>query len=169
MSKATPEAVQAVFYPDSIRDEVAHLNGLLTDSHITTCALFQLLDSNGIHVGSTELIKAREKVEAEMRALRTANAGLVEKVRDRERERDHANNTAEAVLSEAKMLRAKLQVLEAARAQAAANSLANMLSYEELEAKVKRLEEAAGLALGYAAKGDFETADEVLAKAKGQS
>ena len=34
--------------------------------------------------------------------------------------------------------------------------------------KVKRLEEAAGLALGYAAKGDFETADEVMNKAKGQ-
>lgn len=33
---------------------------------------------------------------------------------------------------------------------------------------VKRLEEAAGLALGYAAKGDFETADEVLTKAKTQ-
>lgn len=34
--------------------------------------------------------------------------------------------------------------------------------------KVKRLEEGAGLALGYAAKGDFETADEVMNKAKGQ-
>ena len=54
----------------------------------------------------------------ELEALRTANAGLVEKIRG----------------------------LEAARTQAAANSLANMLSYEELEAKVeakvKRLEEA---------------------------
>jgi hypothetical protein len=34
--------------------------------------------------------------------------------------------------------------------------------------RVKTLEEAAGLALGYAAKGDFETADEVMNKAKGQ-
>lgn len=34
--------------------------------------------------------------------------------------------------------------------------------------RVKKLEEAAGLALGYAAKGDFKTADEVLNKAKGQ-
>lgn len=34
--------------------------------------------------------------------------------------------------------------------------------------RVKRLEEAAGLALGYAAKGDSNTADEVLNKAKGQ-
>lgn len=32
---------------------------------------------------------------------------------------------------------------------------------------VKRLECAAGLALGYASKGDFETADELLRKAKG--
>lgn len=34
--------------------------------------------------------------------------------------------------------------------------------------RVKKLEKAAGLALGYAAKGDFKTADEVLNKAKGQ-
>jgi hypothetical protein len=103
---------------EHFEEEIDRLNSLLTDSHLTTCALFQLLDSNGIHVGSPELIKAREKVEAEMQTLRTANAGLVEKIRG----------------------------LEAARTQAAANSLANMLSYEELEAKVeakvKRLEEA---------------------------
>lgn len=39
---------------------------------------------------------------------------------------------------------------------------------ERAEERAKRLEEAAGLALGYAAKGDFETADEVLKEAKGQ-
>lgn len=236
MSKATPESVQAVFSPDSLHDEIAHLNSLLTDSYATTSALFQLLRDHDIPVGSPELIKAREKVEVEveMQTLRTANAGLVEKVSetqaaldlsarqlletvndrnsigvqldllrdelvrirarigetgligehpelssiagyceraqndiavrytpiqerdrlerevlklaesvaDRERERDHANDTASAVLSENAMLTAKLQVLEAARTQAAANSLANMLSHEELEAKVKRLVEA---------------------------
>lgn len=191
MSKATQESVQAVFSPDSLRDEVAHLNNLLTDSYATTSALFQLLRDHNIPVGSPELIKAREKVEVEMQTLRTANAGLVEKVAelqawkdqqmkvesewnpnelagllganlgesqrvviqrevpklvekaaDRERERDHANDTASAVLSENAMLTAKLQVLEAARTQAAVNSLANMLSYEEVEAKVKRLVEA---------------------------
>lgn len=36
----------------------------------------------------------------------------------------------------------------------------------EALARIKRLEEAAELALGYAAKGDFESADNVLAKAK---
>lgn len=118
MSKTTPESVQAVFSPDSLRDEVAHLNNLLTDSYATTSALFQLLRDHNIPVGSPELIKAREKVEAEMQTLRTANVGLVEKIKE----------------------------LEAARTQAAANSLANMLSYEEVEAKaeakVKRLEKS---------------------------
>ena len=32
--------------------------------------------------------------------------------------------------------------------------------------RIKRLEEAGGLALGYASKGDFESADEVWHKAK---
>ena len=36
----------------------------------------------------------------ELEALRTANVGLVEKVADRERERDHANDTASAALAE---------------------------------------------------------------------
>lgn len=127
-------------FSEQFEEEIANLNRLLDDSHLTTSALLQLLRDHNIHVGSTELIKAREKVEAEMRALRTANAELVEKVRDLERERDHANDTADAVLSEDKTLRAKLQVLEAARTQAAANSLANMLSYEELGAKTAKLD-----------------------------
>ena len=36
----------------------------------------------------------------------------------------------------------------------------------ELNNRIKRLEEAGGLALGYASKGDFESADEVWLKAK---
>jgi hypothetical protein len=42
-------------------------------------------------------------------------------------------------------------------------------SKEELNAakdRIKRLEEGGGLALGYASKGDFESADEVWLKAK---
>jgi hypothetical protein len=35
-----------------------------------------------------------------------------------------------------------------------------------LQERIKRLEEAGGLALGYASKGDFESADEVWRKAK---
>jgi hypothetical protein len=35
-----------------------------------------------------------------------------------------------------------------------------------LQERIKRLEEGGGLALGYASKGDFESADEVWLKAK---
>jgi hypothetical protein len=80
-----------------------------------------------------------------------------------------------------------VEELEAARTKAAANSLANMLAHEEAlrridelhsecdgymsaatawKAYAERLEEASGLAVGYAAKGDFESADEVNRKAK---
>ncbi len=120
MSKATQESVQAVFSPDSLRDEVAHLNSLLTDSYAATSALFQLLRDHNIPVGSPELIKAREKVEVEMQTLRTANAGLVEKIRE----------------------------LEAARTQSAANSLANMLSHEEAVERMNRLEDALEIGVG---------------------
>jgi hypothetical protein len=37
---------------------------------------------------------------------------------------------------------------------------------EEQKQRIKRLEEGGGLALGYASKGDFESADEVWLKAK---
>jgi predicted enzyme involved in methoxymalonyl-ACP biosynthesis len=37
---------------------------------------------------------------------------------------------------------------------------------EEQQERIKRLEEAGSLALGYAAKGDLESADEVWDKAK---
>ena len=53
-----------------------------------------------------------EDVAMELEALRTANAGLVEKIKE----------------------------MEAARTQAAANSIANMLSYEEVVERMKRLD-----------------------------
>ncbi len=37
---------------------------------------------------------------------------------------------------------------------------------QRLEDRIKRMEEGGGLALGYASKGDFESADEVWLKAK---
>lgn len=40
------------------------------------------------------------------------------------------------------------------------------MTIEQLEDYIQRLEYAGGLALGYAAKGDFESADEVWLKAK---
>lgn len=67
-------------FSEQFEEEIANLNRLLDDSNLTISCLFQLLRDHNVPVGSTELIKAREKVEAEMRALRTANAGLVEKV-----------------------------------------------------------------------------------------
>lgn len=99
-------------FSEQFEEEIANLNRLLDDSHLTTSALLQLLRDHNVPVGSPELIKAREKVEAEIQTLRTANAGLVERIKE----------------------------LEVARTRAAANSLANMLSYEELEAKVAKLE-----------------------------
>jgi len=50
----------------------------------------------------------------ELEALRTANAGLVERVADRERERDHANDTASAVLADNDKLSEKVKLLTAA-------------------------------------------------------
>lgn len=50
----------------------------------------------------------------ELQALRTANAGLVESIKDRERERDHANDTASAVLAENAKLMERVRRLEEA-------------------------------------------------------
>lgn len=61
-------------------------------------------------------IRAREeaeKLETEVQALRTANAALVESVANRERERDHANDTASAALAENKALAEKVKRLVA--------------------------------------------------------
>ena len=60
-------------------------------------------------------IRAREealKLEMEVDALRTANAALVETVKDRERERDHANDTASWALKENAALAEKVKRLE---------------------------------------------------------
>lgn len=120
MSESTPppDSTRTLFELQRLSAEVEELNILLNDSNTIIRSLFQLLRDHNIPVGSTELIKAREKVEAEIQTLRTANVGLVEKVKE----------------------------LEAARTQAVRLYLTNMRSYEELvvkvEAKVKRLEKA---------------------------
>lgn len=61
--------------------EFSRLNRLLDDSNATISALLKLLRDHNVPVGSPELIKAREKVEAEIQTLRTANAGLVDRVK----------------------------------------------------------------------------------------
>ena len=53
---------------------------------------------------------------AELDALRTANKALVESVKDRERERDHANDTASAALAENTKLAERVKRLEEAKA-----------------------------------------------------
>ena len=75
-------------FSEHFGEEIAHLNRLLDDSNLTISCLFQLLRDHNIPVGSTELIKAREKVEADIQTLRTANAGLVERVRRLEKAGD---------------------------------------------------------------------------------
>jgi len=88
------------FFSEHFEEEIEHLNRLLDDSDTIIRSLFQLLRENNVHVGSTELIKAREKVEAEIQALRTANAGLLEKLADRERELDEANKLNQRLMEE---------------------------------------------------------------------
>lgn len=82
MSESTPppDSIRTLFELQRLSAEVDELNILLDDSNLTISCLFQLLRDHNVQVGSTELINAREKVEAEMQALRTANAALVEKV-----------------------------------------------------------------------------------------
>lgn len=61
-------------------------------------------------------IRAREeaeKLEMEVQVLRMANAALVDVVASRERERDHANDTADAALAENKALAEKVKRLVA--------------------------------------------------------
>jgi hypothetical protein len=100
---------------------------------------------------------------------------------------ESGDQSAICVTRQRDQLRARVEELEAARTKAAANSLANMLAHEEALRRIgelhsecdgymsaatawkmyaERLEEASGLAVGYAAKGDFESADEVNRKAK---
>ena len=83
MSESTPppDSTRTLFELQRLSAEVDELNILLDDSSTIIRSLFQLLRDHNIPVGSTELIKARERVEAEMQTLRTANAGLVEKVK----------------------------------------------------------------------------------------
>lgn len=75
-------------FSEHFEEEIAHLNRLLDDSNLTISCLFQLLRDHNVHVGSTELIKAREKVEAEIQTIRTANAGLVDRVKRLEKAGD---------------------------------------------------------------------------------
>ncbi len=102
-------------------------------------ALLPSACSQFMEASTSEFCRVWSKDAAlELDALRTANKALVESVKDRERERDHANDVADAVLRE----------------------------NAALQERVKRLEEAGSLALGYCAKGDLESADEVWGKAK---
>ena len=78
---SSTDSTRTLFELQRLSAEVDELNILLDDSNTIIRSLFQLLRDHNVQVGSTELIKAREKVEAEIQTLRTANAGLVEKVK----------------------------------------------------------------------------------------
>ena len=96
MSESTPppDSTRTLFELQRLSAEVEELNILLEDSDTIIRSLFQLLRDHNVPVGSTELIKAREKVEAEIQTLRTANAGLVERVKRLERELAEAKRDA---------------------------------------------------------------------------
>jgi len=62
---------------EALRDEVATLR----KDQWVPAALLQILELHRIPVGSPELLEAKLAVEAEIDTLRTANAGLVERVK----------------------------------------------------------------------------------------
>jgi hypothetical protein len=99
---------------EHLEGEVLRLNRVIDSDSWIPSACFGLLAAHDVPIGSPELLAAKDRVEAEMQTLRTANAGLVERVR----------------------------TLEDARTKSAANSLANMLTYEEAMAKMAALIEA---------------------------
>lgn len=71
MSESTPppDSTRTLFELQRLSAEVEELNILLEDSDTIIRSLFQLLRDHNVHVGSTELIKAREKVEANVKRL----------------------------------------------------------------------------------------------------
>jgi len=79
-------------------------------------------------------IRAREearKLEMEVEALRTANAALMETIKDRERDRDHANDTANAALKENAALMERVRRLEIAGDTLATVTLRNGRSHDQ--------------------------------------
>lgn len=74
-----PEAHAALL--EHLEGEVMRLNRVIESDSCIPSACFRLLAEHGIQIGSQELLAARDRVEAEMQTLRTANAGLVEQVK----------------------------------------------------------------------------------------
>lgn len=75
MVRVWPE--DAAMELEALRDEVATLR----KDQWVPAALLQILELHRIPVGSPELLEAKLAVEAEIDTLRTANAGLVERVK----------------------------------------------------------------------------------------
>ena len=74
-----PEAHAALI--ENLECEVLRLNRVIESDSWISSACFGLLAEHGIQIGSTELLAAKDRVEAEMQTLRTANAGLGEQVK----------------------------------------------------------------------------------------
>ena len=110
-----------------------------------------------------ELNTANSKIEL----LMSANAD-VNRIAD---ERDAAEKRVLLLIAErdTAQLRASQnwKIREEFRALLGTDDVATALAVvREMKERIKRLEEGGGLALGYASKGDFESADEVWRKAK---
>lgn len=146
-------------FSEHFEEEITHLNRLLDDSNLTISCLFQLLRDHNVPVGSTELIKAREKVEAEREALKlkvlelSADAARVrcshknkEKLYPDEIETLRTTNAGlvEKVASLEKQ-NARLQAGGCARDQRTTQFCAEAVALAE---KVRRLEDALEIAVG---------------------
>lgn len=66
---------------EHLEGEVLRLNRVIDSDSWIPSACFGLLAEHGVPIGSPELLAAKDRVEAEMQTLRTANAGLVEQVK----------------------------------------------------------------------------------------
>lgn len=74
-----PEAHAALL--EHLEEEVIRMNRVIDSDTWITSACFRLLKEHGVPIGSTELLAAKDRVEAEMADLRTANAALENQVK----------------------------------------------------------------------------------------
>lgn len=129
-----PEAHAALI--DHLEGEVLRLTRVIDSDSWIPAACFGLLAEHGVPIGSPELLAAKDQVEAEMQTLRTANAGLMEKLRELEEENRSVYNL---------MLSGERRGIEKAtqELQPQLHALkASVAEVEQLREQVKRLEAA---------------------------
>ena len=74
-----PEAHAALL--EHLEGEVLRLNRVIDSDSWIPSACFGLLAEHDVPIGSHDLLAAKDRVEAEMQTLRTANAGLIDRVK----------------------------------------------------------------------------------------